>query len=127
MIYGKIKFVNKIFPWLITTKDETPILSKEGLEKFISHGYDSELGWIRKPNTEHNEKGRDGTTKWTINLKGARSNPGFENSNSSISCFGDSFVFCRQVNDDETWEHYLSKLKKTCIKSISEMLIGESP
>ena len=33
----------------------------------------------------------------------------FENLGSKISCYGDSFAFCRQVNDNETWEHYLSK------------------
>ena len=113
MVYSRVNFVNKKFQWLITAKDEKPTLSQEGLKKFIPYGYDPELGWIRKPNTDHTEKGQDGITKWTINPKGARNNPGFENLNSKISCYGDSFVFCRQVNDDETWEHHLSKLKET--------------
>ena len=41
-----IKLVNKKFQWLIISKDEKPKLSKIGLEKFIRHGYDSELGSI---------------------------------------------------------------------------------
>ena len=113
VVYIRVYFVNKKFQWLIIAKDENPPLSQEGLKKFIPYGYDPELGWIRKPNTEHIEKGQHGITKWTINPKGARTNPGFENLNSKISCYGDSFVFCRQVNDDETWEHHLSKLKET--------------
>ena len=108
-----IVFVNKKFQWLIIGKDEHPILSEDGLKKFIAHGYDSELGWIRKPNTRHDEKCQNGISMWNTNSKGARSNPGFENLNSKISCYGDSFTFCRNVNDDETWEHYLSKLKET--------------
>ena len=113
VVYIRVYFVNKKFQWLIIAKDENPPLSQEGLKKFIPYGYDPELGWIRKPNTEHIEKGQHGITKWTINPKGARNNPEFENLNSKISCYGDSFVFCRQVNDDETWEHHLSKLKET--------------
>lgn len=78
-------------------------------KKIFDHGYDNELGWVRKPNTFHNEIGRGGEVKWTTNEFGARTNPGFDLSPSSISCYGDSFTFCRQVNDDETWEHFLSK------------------
>lgn len=112
-----IKLVNKKFQWLIISKDEKPKLSKIGLEKFIRHGYDSELGWIRKPNTHNSEKGKDEEKFWSINSIGARTNPDFDKQKSSISCYGDSFTFCRQVNDNETWEHYLSELEKTNVKN----------
>lgn len=115
--YLTIRFVNKKFQWLIIAKDEEPVLSKNGLKKFIPNGYDSELGWVRKPNTSGTEDGKDGETKWTINLKGCRVNPDFEKLDSTISCYGDSFTFCRQVNDDETWEHYLSKLQETNVQN----------
>ena len=98
-------------------KDENPKLSKEGLEKFFEHGYDSELGWIRKPNTTHEEKGKEGITKWTINDYGGRNNLEFEKNNSKISTYGDSFTFCRQVNDDGTWQHWISKLQNTNVKN----------
>jgi len=108
-----VSYVRKRFQWLITSKDEKPKLSQEGLDKFIPEGYDSEIGWIRKPNTTREEKGKFGITKWSINEKGARTNPKFEKSSSNILCCGDSFTFCRQVNDNETWENYLSKLENT--------------
>ena len=108
-----VLLVHKKFQWLIIAKDEKPILSKEGLNKFIPLGYDPELGWIRKPNTSHNEKGKFGITSWSINEIGARRNPDYEGKDSKISCYGDSFTFSRQVNDDETWEHYLSELENT--------------
>jgi len=100
--------VKKQFQWIITKSDERPNLSIQGLKKFIPHGYDSELGWVRKPNTSHSEDGEYEKTKWSINEKGARTNIDFETQNSKISCYGDSFTFCRQVNDNETWEHFWS-------------------
>ena len=101
--------VNQDFQWLIVEKDKTPILDKHGLSKFISHGFDPELGWVRKPNTSHDETGKFGKTNWTINQFCARTNPNFDNLESNTSCYGDSFTFSRQVNDDETWVHHLSK------------------
>jgi len=56
--YLIIRFVNKKFQWLIISKDKTPYLSETGLQKFFTHGFDSELGWIRKPNTNHDEMGK---------------------------------------------------------------------
>ena len=105
--------VNKKFQWLIIKKDETPKLSQDGLKKFFSHGYDPILGWVRKPNTSNSEKSMDKITNWKINSKGSRMNPSYENLPSKISCYGDSFTFARQVNDDETWAHFLSELSNT--------------
>lgn len=102
--------VNSRFQWLITKKDETPVLSKKGLEKFFKHGYDQELGWNRKPNTFHEEVGKHGKTFWNIDKNGYRKNPFDGKNDIKISCYGDSFTFGRQVNDNETWEYFLSKL-----------------
>ena len=102
-----VRSVQKNFPWLISTKDELPTLSKSGLVKFVPNGYDPELGWVRKPLTSNHEIGKNSTTKWNIGANGARLNPTFENHESQISCYGDSFTFSRQVNDNETWPHPL--------------------
>ncbi len=117
IVYNLVSSVNRKFQWLILARDEKPIIKKAVLEKFFPHGYDKELGWVRKPNTEHTEIGKDGEVKWTINNDGARTNPGFESMTSNISCYGDSFSFCRQVNNDETWEHYLSELLETNVQN----------
>jgi hypothetical protein len=117
IFYNWIKSTRKEFPWLITSQDKKPILSKEGLKKFIPNGYDPELGWIRKPNTSGEEIEKLNKVSWHINEKGARTNPGFDELDSKISCFGDSFTFCRQVDDDKTWEHELSKLLKTNVQN----------
>ena len=108
-----VTIVNKKFQWLIMKKDENPRLSNVGLKKFFSHGYDPVLGWVRKPNTNNSEKSENKITHWKINSKGSRINPDNENLSSKISCYGDSFTFARQVNDNETWEHFLSNLLNT--------------
>ena len=79
--------VNRQFQWLIVKKDEKPSLSKIGLEKFFKHGYDSELGWIRNPNTSHEETGKYGKTLWNIDEKGSRKNSFNETNNLKISCY----------------------------------------
>jgi hypothetical protein len=117
LCYLTVRFVNKKFQWMIIGKDETPKLSKEGLEKFFEHSYDEELGWVRKPKTSHEEKGKEGIIKWNVNSIGARINPKFENKESIISCYGDSFTFGRQVKDSQTWEHYLSKLTNSNVQN----------
>ena len=106
--------VRNRFQWLITRKrDDLPLMDSKGLSKFLADGFDGELGWVRKPNTEHSEAGRFGQTVWHTNDDGARLNPGYTDAPSLVSCYGDSFTFCRQVNDDETWEHFLSGLTQT--------------
>jgi len=124
--YFIVTYVRKRFQWLITPKDEMPEIKKGYLDKFIKHGYDPLLGWVRKPNTCKLEHGRYivvernpvkgigvGETMYHINDRGARLNPGYEGLPEVISCYGDSFTFCRQVNDDETWEWYISELTNT--------------
>jgi hypothetical protein len=115
--YVIVTYVNKKFQWLIIERDEKPKILPDALGKFIEHGYDPELGWVRKPNTWHLENGKYGQTKWNTNSNAARHNPDFEELESKISCYGDSFAFCRQVNDSETWEHFLSKMLHTNVKN----------
>ena len=112
-----VKSINKDFQWLIIEKDESPKLSKQSLRKFLLHGYDPELGWVRKPNTSHDEIGEKETTTWHIDEMGSRKNPYLGSKESKISCYGDSFTFARQVNDNETWEYCLSELTKTNVQN----------
>jgi len=108
-----VNYIRKKFQWMITPEDENPEIDKEGYKRFVKHGYDSELGWVRKPNTEHDEFGKDGKTAYHIDSEGIRVNPNHEKLPQLISCYGDSFCFCRQVNDDQTWEWFLSKFTKS--------------
>ena len=111
--YFLVHYLRKDFQWLITPRDFFPVIDKKGFLQFIDHGYDAELGWVRKPNTEKDETGKHGRTQYHIDDRGSRSNPGHEALPKVISCYGDSFVFCRQVNDNETFQWYLSEMTKT--------------
>lgn len=71
-------------------------------EKYITH--DPVLGWTLKPNG-HSEL-------YQANAQGLRSNtvypPTPPKDKIRIATFGDSFVHCDEVNNSETWQHYLN-------------------
>lgn len=108
-----IHALRKRFQWLITAQDKYPLFSEELITKFVSDGFDPELGWSRKPNTSKQESGKYGPTHYHMNAHGQRANPGHEHLPKLISTYGDSFTFCRQVNDNETFQHHLSTLTQT--------------
>jgi len=104
-----VNYFRNDFQWLITIKDECPDLDKKALNKFFDNGYDSNLGWVRKPNTSGVEKSGHVKTSYTIDAMGSRTNPAAINLENVIASFGDSYTFCRQVNDFETWQCYLTQ------------------
>ncbi|MCK5346998.1 MAG: hypothetical protein KAR20_26495, partial [Candidatus Heimdallarchaeota archaeon] len=103
-----IKYFRREFQWFITEEDECPELSKEGLKKFFSYSFDPFLGWVRRPNTSGVEKGKLSNSTFEIDARGARNLP-FDVEENVIASFGDSYTFCRQVKDNETWQYHLSK------------------
>lgn len=108
-----VKFFRKDFQWLITSQDERPKLDPIGLNSFISKSYDPMLGWVRKKNSVGIEKGEKGEVNFQIDEKGARKNSNSNKYEPTIACFGDSYTFCRQVENDETWEYFLSEILET--------------
>ena len=104
-----IRILKKNFKWLINSEDEFPRFEKKNLNKFYKDSFDPVTGWDRKKNMfgfEYGEK----KTFFKISKKGYRGSNKFKKT--AISVFGDSFAFCRYVNDNETWESYLeNKLK----------------
>ena len=111
--YLLVNNLRKSFPWLITTKDENPEIREEDLDKFMEHGFDRELGWVRKPNPKKEEKGKWGATFYEIDERGSRRDPEHESLPSKIAVFGDSFAFARQVNDNQTWSWHLAEKTQT--------------
>lgn len=107
-----VRLLRKDFQWLITTKDESPDLDSSGLKSFFLKSFDSSLGWVRKENTKGIEKGEKEITFY-IDKYGSRTNPKSDKYIPTIACFGDSYAFCRQVDNDETWQYYLTESLKT--------------
>ena len=98
-----VQKLRKNFQWLITKEDENPVLPKEALIKFLNSSFDQQLGWVRKPNTIGSDKGKNGDIIFNIDSRGSRKSSRQELAK-KIVVFGDSYAFCRQVKDDETWE-----------------------
>lgn len=97
-----VRLQRSVFPWLITERDEKPLLSPEAVCNFIDKSHDAELGWVRRPGSHGIERGQYGTVEYHIDGYGARMLAG--NPPPRVAAFGDSYVFCRQVEDNETWE-----------------------
>ena len=111
ILYPLVQYVRKNFQWFITPQDECPNIDKKGLEKFLKHGYDAELGWVRHPGTSKEKE------QYRINKKGARMNLLHEALPIVTSSYGDSFCFCRQNKDNETWQWHLSDLTKSNVQN----------
>lgn len=105
-----VRLARGSFPWLITEKDEVPRLDVNALRKFIEYSFDPHLGWVRKPNSSGTEHGQKGEITFQIDSTGSRSG-GPEHLVPVVAAFGDSYVFCRQVEDHETWEAQLAVRK----------------
>jgi len=103
-----VSLQRRSFSWLITKSDELPKLDSKALKKFIDSSFDPHLGWVRRPNTSGIENGKKGPITFHIDSLGSRIN-NFEKFPAVIAAFGDSYAFCRQVEDDETWEAQLSQ------------------
>jgi hypothetical protein len=96
------------FQWLIRRKDVAPPIDASLVKKYVSGSFDPEIGWVPRPHSTGVDETSDLAKSYSIDECGRRSNPGFARHPTTVSVFGDSFAFCRMVNDDETWPHFLS-------------------
>jgi len=87
------------------------------VNEFKSKGYDAHLGWDNKLNHRRVMKNSAGVVVVeTYDSLGARTNPLFRD-NISISSYGDSHTQCAEVNDDETWQYYLSERLRSNVQN----------
>ncbi len=108
ILFLLINFLRFKIPWVITNKDEYPNFKKKKITSFLKKTYNFNLGWNWKPNTTHKEKIFKKTIKIYFGRFGERK--GFNSSKkNNFASFGDSFVFCRYVNNNQTWQEHLTK------------------
>lgn len=102
-------FLKKDFRWILTKDDEKPKIDKLKLIEFYNQSYNEKTGWDKKPGASGHEINGSNKTKFSITDKGFRNSVN-KFKKTKYLVFGDSFAFCRYVNDDETWQHYLEIL-----------------
>jgi len=108
-IISRLRYAKVVF-------SEFPEIEESSIPKFTS--FDPELGWERQPNEQRKkdtghqrpdnsdaERVVYSTDEYAIRVCKVERNLG----DFSIATFGDSYCFCRDVNDNETIQHYLSK------------------
>lgn len=118
---------NNSFSWkkpIITNiitfnRDKNPEYLNKDYIKHMVYFYDRYLGTSNKPNTNNVEayyhKNKRIVTKYSIGKNGERKNNVFKKSN--FSSYGDSLCFGRYVDDNNTWQYYLSKKLKNNVKN----------
>jgi hypothetical protein len=108
--WALVRWHRPAFPWLVTRADIAPPLTTELVQAHARKSFDSELGWCRRPGEVGVERVTHGSARYSVDDAGRRTNPAYGEAPAAVACFGDSFVFCRLVNDDQTWPHHLSVL-----------------
>jgi hypothetical protein len=98
------------FPWLITPADDAPPIPAGLVDGHAARSFDPDLGWCRRPGERGTEVTDRGRTSFEIDDRGCRRNPGFTGEPAAVACFGDSYTFCRLVDDDQTWPSHLSRM-----------------
>ncbi|WP_226006943.1 hypothetical protein [Natrinema salinisoli] len=98
--------------------EEFPEIDRELLGKFSS--FDPELGWCPQPNRDKQKDTGDhlpgeelrSVVTYSTDEYGSRICPARDrdpDADPTVSTYGDSYCFCREVDNDETFQHYLAQ------------------
>lgn len=109
IIFILINILRSRIPWIITNKDEYPKYSIDKINNFFKKTFDYHLGWNWKPYSNHKEKFSTRFNLIFFGKFGERKGKLIKKKNIFAS-FGDSFVFCRFVKNNQTWQEHLNKL-----------------
>ena len=111
-----VNFFKKNFQWLITETDSFPLKDEKKLQKFFINSYSKTLGWELKKGSSGSEIANNKKTFYKVSKKGYRQDRN-KFKTSKISVFGDSFAFCRYVDDDKTWQEFLGNKLKVNVRN----------
>ncbi len=99
---------NKELNWILTKKKLIDYFNLEKFNKFKKNTYNYFLGWDFKPNFKSYDQSDNNKILFSINKKGFRDS-NFKNKTNKIITFGDSYTFCRQVKNKDTWQEFISR------------------
>ena len=100
--------LKKVFPWIIQSNDLYPKFDETRFKDFKKKKYSEFLGWDNKPKMKFFDFCDGKKIRYEINRNGQRKNTNKKKKN-LIASFGDSYVFCRQVQDNDTWQEIITK------------------
>lgn len=107
--------------------EEFPEIDREVIEKFST--FDPELGWCPQPNRTKKKDTADhlpgeevrNVVTYSTDEYASRVCPAADRDQDgdapTVSTYGDSYCFCREVNDDETFQHYLGERLGTYVRN----------
>ncbi len=122
-LFKSSKKIRKQFPWLISNEDLYPVFKENEFLFFKKFRFDYNLGWQNKPGYKNFDKIKKRKINYTISKRGFRTKRK-NNKKELFASFGDSYVFCRQVGNNETWQEQLAKNKSFCILNYGEGNFG---
>lgn len=102
--------------WIITNKNNIELFDKVKFDNFKKKNYNYELGWDKKKKFKNFDFIDGKKIMYSIDKNGHRKNS-YSTKINTISTFGDSYAFCRQVNDSQTWQELVSRERKEFISN----------
>lgn len=107
---------SKNIKWIITKKKLSESFNKKKFLNFKKKNFNYRLGWNKKPRIKNYEYLNNKKIYYSIDVKGYRSSK-FNHKSNKIVTFGDSYTFCRQVNNYDTWQEFISKQKNIFVSN----------
>ncbi len=107
---------SKNIKWIITKKKLSESFNKKKFLNFKKKNFNYRLGWNKKPRIKNYEYLNKKKIYYSIDVKGYRSSK-FNHKSNKIVTFGDSYTFCRQVNNYDTWQEFISKQKNIFVSN----------
>ena len=91
--------------------DYTAAIDQKTIDHLNRYYFDATLGWDYHPGFASKRRNSKGDLwQLTIASDGSRANPLYSSKAPiQIATYGDSFTFCDEVDDDETWQYYLAQ------------------
>jgi hypothetical protein len=112
VIYLLVKKIS-LSKWILT-KDR--LVDKYRFNKFKIKNYNEYLGWDKKSNSKDYDITNNRKVSYSISKKGFRKTK-FHRYENTIATFGDSYTFCRESSDNNTWQEQLSKKQKKFVSN----------
>jgi len=111
-----IKNIAKKNKWIVEKQDLSLLFDRKKFQQFISNNYSFDLGWDKKPGYSNFDFNNKRKIFYSIEKKGFRTSK-FKNLKNTIATFGDSYTFCRQVKNSDTWQEITSNKIKNFISN----------